>query len=489
MGKSKIFLYFLISFICGIGIASFGINFDPFFVYALFIGLTVFLIFLWQKKLWRLLLLCLLAIVLGIWRYDLSQPIISEKHIAFYNGSEKEFRGIVIEEPDVRKEQAKLTVRPEDFSGKVLLNTELFPEYQYGDRLEIKCNLEAPEKIEDFAYDKYLSRFGIYSICYRPYLKVISKNNGSVILSRMYGIKNKFTQTINQQLPEPQTSFLGGLLLGAKRGIPDDLMEDFSRTGTTHIVAISGYNITIIAVLLLALCKNIAIPRKQAFWIIIVTLLFFMLITGAQSSVVRAVTMGVIILIAKQLGRLSRITNVLVLAAVIMLLVNPKILIFDAGFQLSFLATMGLIYLSPLLERTFAWLPNIFQIRESFIATTSATIFTLPLILYQFGRLSVVAILVNILILPVIPFAMGVGFLTGLLSLIYPPLGTVFSSIVWLLLTYIIQVVKLFSNLPFASINISEFSQALLVVGYLLIVVLMIFFTKRKKRLDTLQML
>ncbi|MFA6272808.1 MAG: ComEC/Rec2 family competence protein, partial [Patescibacteria group bacterium] len=347
MGKSKIFLYFLISFICGIGIASFGIKLDSFFMYTLFIGLTVFLIFVWQKKLWRLLLLCLFAIVFGIWRYNLSQPVISEKHIAFYNGSEKEFRGTIIEEPDMRKEQAKLTVRPEGFSGKVLLNTELFPEYQYGDLLEIKCSLEAPEKIEDFAYDKYLSRYGVYSICYRPYLKVISKNNGSSILSRMYVIKSKFMQAINRMLPEPQTSFLGGLLLGAKRGIPTDLMENFSRTGTTHIVAISGYNITIIGVLLLAFCKNIAIPRKQAFWIIIITLLFFMLITGAQSSVVRAVTMGIIVLIAKQLGRLSRITNVLVLAAVIMLLVNPKILLFDAGFQLSFLATMGLIYLSP----------------------------------------------------------------------------------------------------------------------------------------------
>ncbi|MFA6391601.1 MAG: ComEC/Rec2 family competence protein [Patescibacteria group bacterium] len=488
MGKSRIFLYFLVSFICGIGIASFGADIDPFFTYVLFFGLTVVLVFIWQKKLWRLLLLCLLGIIIGIWRFNLSKPNISEQHIAFYNGSEKEFRGIIIEEPDVRKEQVKLTVRPESHAGKVLLNTQLFPEYQYGDRLEIKCNLEAPEKIEDFAYDKYLSRFGVYSICYRPKIKVISQNNGSRVLSHMFGIKNKFIQNINRQLPEPQSSFLGGLLLGAKRGIPDDLMENFNRTGTTHIVAISGYNITIIAVLLLSACKNLSIPRKRAFWLIVTALLFFMLITGAQSSVVRAVVMGIVMLIAKQLGRLSRITNTLVLTAVIMLVINPKVLIFDAGFQLSFLATMGLIYLSPMLEKIFTRLPNIFQIRESFIATTSATIFTLPLILFQFGRLSVVAILVNILILPIIPFAMGVGFLTGLLSFIFPPLATVFSWIVWLMLAYIIKVVELFSDLQFASINISEFSLAMLIAGYLLIAVLMIIVARRQKRFDELQM-
>jgi competence protein ComEC len=296
----------------------------------------------------------------------------------------------------------------------------------------------------------------------------------------MLGIKNNFIQNINRQLSEPQSSFLGGLLLGAKRGIPDELMENFNRTGTTHIVAISGYNITIIAVLLLAVCRNLGVPRQRAFWLIIIALVFFMLITGAQSSVVRAVVMGIVMLIAKQLGRLSRITNTLVLTAVIMLICNPKILLFDAGFQLSFLATAGLIYLSPLLERPFAWLPNHFQIRESFIATASATIFTLPLILFQFGRLSLVAVIVNILILPVIPFAMGVGFLSGLFSYIFQPLATVLSWIVWLMLSYIIQVAKIFSQLSFASIDIPGVSLSVLIIGYLVVITPVMIITRKQ---------
>jgi len=431
----------------------------------------------------RLVLLCCIAIVMGIWRYDLSQPSITDKHIAFYNGTEKTFSGKIVEEPDIRKEHVKLTIKPDNFAGKVLLNTALFPEYKYGDFLEIKCNLETPEKIEDFAYDKYLSRFGIYSICYRPYIRIVSHKNGSAILSWLYDIKGGFVETINKLLPEPQASFLGGLLLGAKRGIPEGLMEDFNRTGTTHIVAISGYNITIIAVLMLALCKNVGIPRKKAFWIIILALLFFLLITGAQASVVRAVIMGIVVLIAKQLGRLSRITNALILTAVIMLIINPKILIFDAGFQLSFLATMGLIYLSPLLEKPLSWLPEKFQIRESFLATLSATIFTLPLILFQFGRLSIVALVVNVLILPVIPISMGLGFGAGLLSSIWMPLGKIFAWAVWLILTYIIRIVELFSMVPFASIIIPELSWVMLVFGYVLLVAGMRFFSSKRKRL------
>lgn len=389
---------------------------------------------------------------------------------------------MIVEEPDIRKEHVKLTIKPNNYSGKVLLNTTLFPEYKYGDSLEIKCNLETPERIEDFAYDKYLSRYGIYSICYRPYIKIVSRDNGSAILSWLYSIKRGFVQTSNKLLPEPQASFLGGLLLGAKRGIPEGLMEDFNRTGTTHIVAISGYNITIIAVLMLALCKNIGIPRKKAFWVIIIALLFFMLITGAQASVVRAVIMGIVVLIAKQLGRLSRITNALILTAVIMLIVNPKILIFDAGFQLSFLATMGLIYLSPLLEKIFSWLPEKLQIRESFLATLSATIFTLPLILFQFGRLSIVALIVNVLILPVIPISMGLGFGAGLLSSIWLPLGKIFAWAVWLILTYIIRIVELFSMIPFASIEIPNLSWVILVIGYSLLIVGMIFFSRKQHR-------
>jgi len=426
--------------------------------------------------------LCLLFIGLGVIRYDLALPDLNEQAIQFYNSQEVRFAGVVSQEPDVRKNHVKLTVEatqgienaPEQLEGKVLLKTSLYPEYSYGDLLDITCQLQAPEPLtfvtekatREFAYDKYLARYDIYSVCYRPKINLVASDQGNVIMSGLLAIKAKFVQAVQLSLPEPQASFLGGLILGAKKSIPDDLMDSFNRTGTTHIVALSGYNITIIAVLILNLCKSLWVSRRKAFWVSLLAITFFVLITGAQASVVRAGIMGMLVLLATQLGRMSRITNVLILAAVVMILVNPKVLVFDAGFQLSFLATIGLVYLSPKLEKFFKWLPSLFEIKASLTATLSAIILTAPLILFQFGRFSIVAPLVNVLILPAIPIAMAFGFITGLLALIWLPLGQIFGWIVWTILSYIIFMVELFAKIDFASFEIGSISWLWLVVGY-----------------------
>ena len=176
---------------------------------------------------------------------------------------------------------------------------------------------------------------------------------------------------------------------------------------------------------------------------------------------------------------MSRITNTLALAAFIMVLVNPKVLVFDAGFQLSFLATMGLVYLSPIIERGLKKIPDVFELRMSLVATLSATISTLPLILFQFGRLSTVALLVNMLILPLIPVAMAVGFLMGILSLVWLPLGQLFAWIAWAILSYVILVVETFAKFNFASFEIAQVSWLWLVGGYGFLVFIIIKLRKR----------
>jgi competence protein ComEC len=152
-----------------------------------------------------------------------------------------------------------------------------------------------------------------------------------------------------------------------------------------------------------------------------------------------------------------------------MLLVNPKILAFDAGFQLSFLATMGLVYLSPILEKYFSNWPEFHGLKNSLLTTVSAIIFTTPLILYQFGRLSIVAPLVNILVLPVIPWAMALGFAVAAVGMILWPLGWVMGWFVWLALSYIILIVRFFGNLPWSSIEIKGLPWWTMLIGYILI--------------------
>lgn len=421
----------------------------------------------------------MMLFLLGIFWNNLSVPKIDEQHISNLNEATINFQAVVTEEPDVRLDKQKLTVEPVDFKGKVLLSTFLYPEYDYGDLLEIKCNLKTPEPIEEFAYDKYLAKDNIYSACYRPYIKVLEKGNGNILIGSILKLKKSIEKKVNRTVAEPQAALVSGILLGSRQGIPNDIKEDFNRTGITHIIAISGFNITIIVVVLLNFFKAISINRKKAIWGIVLGLIFFVVITGMSASVVRAGIMGFVVLLAKHLGRMSKVNNVLILSAVVMCFINPKVLIWDAGFQLSFLSTIGLIYLSPVLLKYMKWLPEKFGLQENLVSTLSAIIFTLPLILFQFGRLSIVAPIVNLLVLPVIPISMLVGFLQVIGALLFEYIGQIIGWFSWVLLGYVLKVVKIFGSLSWASVEI-KIEWWLMLILYL-VLFLVIIFSKRKR--------
>jgi competence protein ComEC len=467
--KSQIVFFTCLSFIGGVAMSSFFVL--PWLLIYEVAMIGVCLVILSTKRtILRTIGWCLLFFVIGIGRYQLSIPIINENHVAYYNNAAEAkfferqsiiFQGIVNDEPDARKDQVKLKVKSRELKaddsrrrlhGNVLVKAPLYPQYQYGDVLEISCALSKPEPIDDFQYDKYLAKSNIYSTCYQPKIKLLESNRGDLLISAILKIKAKVVKTVGQILPEPQASFLGGLLWGAKKGMPEKILENFKRTGVTHIVAVSGYNITIIAVMLTNLFINWGLARQKAFWLIVLCLMFFILITGAPASIVRAGIMGLIVLITQNLGRVARMENTLAIVGLLMLLINPKVLIWDAGFQLSFLATMGLIYLSPLLKKLTKCLPNFLSVRESLTTTLSAMAFTTPLILFQFGRFSLIAPVANLLILPVIPINMAVGFLAVIVGLIWLPLGQLAGYFSWVLLTYILKVTEILGSLSWSSI-------------------------------------
>jgi len=185
--------------------------------------------------------------------------------------------------------------------------------------------------------------------------------------------------------------------------------------------------------------------------------------------VVRAGIMGIFVLLARQLGRASRATNALVFTAFVMLLFNPKILMFDAGFQLSFLATVGLVYINPIFQNYAKRLPELFGVKDALVTTLSAIITTTPLILYQFGRLSIVAPLANILILPAIPITMAIGFAAGIAGMVSTAIGQIIVWPAWLLLEYMIRIAEVLSSWDFASIELGGFHWILMVVMYVVI--------------------
>jgi competence protein ComEC len=164
--------------------------------------------------------------------------------------------------------------------------------------------------------------------------------------------------------------------------------------------------------------------------------------------------MGIIVLLAKQIGRPAKVKNILALTATLMLAQNPLILTTDVGFQLSFLATIGLIYLSEKIKPYFQKIPTFFSLQENLVSTLSATILTAPLIIYHFGRISLIAPLTNILILPAIPLAMLLGFIQVILGMLYLPLGTIAGYLTYAVLQYIILIVNSLTQLSFASLDL-----------------------------------
>ena len=189
--------------------------------------------------------------------------------------------------------------------------------------------------------------------------------------------------------------------------------------------------------------------------------------------------MALLVILARATGRTYAMTRALFLAGFLMVLQNPKILVFDTSFQLSFVATLGLIYLAPKLEEYFGWMPTRWQLREFATATIATQIFVLPILLYKMGTLSLVAVPVNLLILPTVPIVMLIGFLTGMVGFVGTLVSLPFAYLTHFILTYQLLVVDLFADLPFASIEVGNFPLWLAVTLYGALLCLVLFW-KRK---------
>lgn len=463
-------IWFVIGFLFGILLGGFWNENEvlKFGVLGLmgFFGAMVYLS--WKKFCWFVI-----AVVVGFLRFDFS---LEEVDVAFDGGIS---RGCVVDEPDVRVDKVKYVVAIEGV-GNVLVNAPRYPVYDYGECLIVDGRIEKPDKIEDFDYGNYLARYGIDYVVYRGKVdldaEVDGAGVGSAFLGGIFELKKMFSEKLNELYSEPHGSFMAGLLLGSRKGIPEALLSDFNVTGLTHIIAISGYNITLIIVLVSAFLGFMSRKWKVVFSAVFVVL--FVVFVGMSAAVVRAAIMGVIGLLALWFGRIYFVEISLFMAAFLMNLWNPKILLYDAGFQLSFLATAGLIYCPAVIEKWFRWLPNSLAIRESVMMTMSAQIFALPIMLGSFERLSVIAPVANVFVLPMIPLAMLFGFCSVIAGILAPIVGVIVGFFGFIILEITIFFVKFFAGLPFASIEVGWWSWALSLFYYLFIV---IFFLQKRE--------
>ncbi|MDE2311486.1 MAG: ComEC/Rec2 family competence protein [Patescibacteria group bacterium] len=376
-------------------------------------------------------------------------------------GNKQQLEGFIVEDVDVRQNYQFLTIQPRGFGQRILVSASLNQKFFYGDWVLLNGKVQQPENFDDFDYQKYLERYNVYAVMKYPQILTLKSHRQNVVKEWLLNVKWAFTRRVDRLLPEPQSSLLMGILIGARKTLPANIVDNFNATGTSHIIAVSGYNITIIVSNLAFLAYYLG--RRWRFWVVLLVIVGFVIISGASASVARAAIMGGLAALATLWWRQYAAGPAVFAAAALMLAVNPRLLYWDASFQLSFLATVGIIYFMPVLDRLTAHWPDIFGIKTVLLTTFAAMASTLPIILFTFGRLSAVAPLANVLIIPFVPLVMLLGFLT-----VVPWLGAGFAFAAKILLDYILRVTAALAVVPYGNFNV-KISAAMCVCLSLLI--------------------
>ena len=453
----------------------------------------------WAMRRWRPsrregVFLLLAVAALGAWRWQAVQPDFRDPtFIGAYAGwrHEATVEGVLSEPPDSRDTYANLRVQVESlrFAGEThatrvhgLLWVRTSPEtallLHYGDRLVVSGYLEAPPAGEPFSWRDYLARQGIFVTLKARRLGVLAHGQGNPVLAAIYALRARAADVVRRLWPDPEAALLAGILLGLDKGIPHTVYDAFRTTGTAHIIAISGFNITILAGVFLSLFGRLW-GEIRGTVLAALAVVAYTVFVGADAAVVRAAIMGLLGMAALRLGRRQHAYTTLALTAAVIALLNPRVL-GDVGFQLSFAATLGLMlfadpfqrlterllrrWLSPARARRWAA-----PVGEFFLFTLAAQLLTLPVSAYAFHRVSVVSFLANPAVLPVqAPLMIGAGVAT-LLGLVWLPLGKVVAWLVWPLAAYTIRAVEAFAGLPFTTVATARFGVGGVVVYYALL--------------------
>lgn len=397
--------------------------------------------------------------------------------------------GEVIREVEMRTSTQHIYVRVAD--EVVLVTTDKNTEVTYGDIVTVEGALALPEAFETdmgrvFDYKGYLQARGVEYMISFATVGVLEEGQGNFIISSLLSLKKVFISSIEKVIPQPAVGLAQGLLLGVKQSLGEEFETAFRKTGIMHIVVLSGYNIMIVVTFVMYVFA-LLLPLRGRILFGVIAIVLFACLVGLGATVIRASAMAVLALIAKATGRTYAVVRALVLTGVVMLLLNPYLLVYDVGFQLSFIATLGLILVAPHLEKYLGFMPTTIGLREFLTATVATQIFVTPILLYHIGEFSVVAVAVNLLVLPMVPVAMLLTFLTGLVGFLSTTLALPFGYISYLSLSYILFVAKLFAQIPYASFVVPSFPFIFVCITYLLYALILThMYRKDVRRSDTL---
>ena len=443
-----------------------------------------------QYQFFFFLPLLLLAFFFGSYHFQKNQPKFNDPFfIGWFSDREYEtlITGVISDPPDYRDTYTNLVLdvlhidRPDKKNplyvhGKILIRVDAGETYHYGDYIRVRGVLETPPENEEFSYKDYLALSGIHAYMRRAQATFLPEERGGLpIMAAIYDLRERALTNIHQLFPDPEASLLAGILLGIESGLPRDLQKAFKDTGTTHIIAISGFNITIIAGLFITLFSNL-LGKKMGAVLAMLGIGIYTILVGADAAVVRAALMGGLGLLGRQLGRRQDGVASLLVVAVVMTYFNPMTP-WDVGFQLSFAATAGLIlYADPLAKWFVRQASRITTeeraekiagpIGEYILFTLAAQFATIPIMAYHFGQVSLISFIANPFILPVQPAVMIIGGIALIASLIIFPIGQILALFALPFTTYTIRMVEFFARMPHGVIILGDMKLIIVILTY-----------------------
>ncbi len=379
----------------------------------------------------RTSLLIIVAVLSGALRYDFAIRFVQRQSVPLPLAA-SDFSGVVARDPARGLRQTVLTVDEIMVSaatdrralpGRAQVTIGTSERVRVGDLIRWHCRPDAAEATAQSLSGRLLSDGVGWTCRASAGVETVGRVKTKWTAAALASVRDSFRQLIRRSLPEPESSLLLGLYVGDRDGLPPELAADFRNSGTAHITAVSGYNVSrVVDVCLLALAVAL-IRRRRAAALTVCLVAAFAALAGGEASVVRAALMGGLSLVAAMLGRRYCAANALALAAAFMIAANPFVLRHDIGFQLSFAAVWGLHALGPTLTKRASFLPETAGLRRTFGETASATLFTMPLVLMHFGTLPAVGLMANLFILPLVPWAMFAGGVMAVCGALHPALG------------------------------------------------------------------
>jgi competence protein ComEC len=424
--------------------------------------------FFWKSNRW--LGIILVGFTLGGLRLAINP---SDSPIAAYNDTGgMTIEGVVISPPDQRETFTQVRVAAENvtragetvpISGIVLIRAPLNSAVQYGDHILATGSLISPYIFDRFNYADYLARSGVYSLMTNAAIEVVSSDHGQPLFTGINDLRQILTATINTALPEPMAGLLNGILLGDESQLAPTTREAFAITGAAHIIAVSGFNMIVIAQVVQGILRSFHVRRVPAAVIALLVVGLYTLLTGATPAILRAALMSALLITGEALRRKTFVPTSLAFAVLVISLLDPFAL-WDVGFQLSFFAALALAsFNAPISQWLNRRVDNMLPlsltrvsgiVTEPLATTLAVQIAVIPLIGLYFGQISLIAPLVSILIVPIQPVLMILGSIAALIGVFAPQIAQILFWIDGVLLSWTIAVVRWCARLPFASVAI-----------------------------------